>query len=97
MHQYAFFVRLTAKRGREKELETFLEKSDCHTQADPDIVRSFTMKEADGVYCLFHIFESETARADHFCGATAEKLGSVTDTLLRKSPEVHVLTVVQQK
>ena len=97
MHQYAFFARLRARRGREKELEAFIEEGDRHTQADPDIVRSFSMKEADGIYCLFDVFESEAARAAHFGGATAKRLGSVTDTLLREAPEVRLLTIIRQK
>ena len=97
MQKFAFFARLNAMPGKEKELEAFIEQGDRHTKTDVDIVHSFSMKEANGVYCLFDIFETEAARANHLRGPAAEMLASVSESLLREAPVIHLLEIVRQK
>ena len=99
MASFALLVELTAKSGKESEVEAFLEKEASLVRGEPGTLSWHAVKvEGEpGVYRVFDTFDTEDARDAHLNGEAGQELVDKAEELFSVAPKVYHLQVVAQK
>ncbi len=97
MIQYALWVNLEAKPGKEKEVEEFLKSAQPLVQAEPGTAAWFAIKMAPGHYGIFDVFPDSAARDAHLNGKVAAALKQKAEELFAKSPAIEKIDVLAAK
>ena len=99
MAKFALLVELTAKPGKESEVEAFLEKEAALARTEPGTL-SWHAARAEGepgVYRIFDTFDDEAARETHLNGEAGKELVEKAEELFSPAPKVYLLQVFAQK
>jgi quinol monooxygenase YgiN len=97
MVQYALWVDLEARPGKEKEVEEFLKGAQPIVQAEPGTAAWFAIKTSPGHYGIFDVFPDEAARDAHLNGKVAAALMQKADELFAKPPTIDKIDVLAAK
>jgi quinol monooxygenase YgiN len=84
----AILVNLQAKRGRERELETFLKSALTLAQAEPKTIRWYALKLDESRFAIFDTFADKLGRDAHLSGEIAQALFARGGELLDKPPVI---------
>ena len=90
-------VRLTAKPGKEPELEQFLRSALPLVEREPATVAWFALKLGPFSFGIFDAFPDDTARQAHLSGQVAAALMERTTDLLAAAPEIEQVDVLAAK
>lgn len=90
-------VRLTAKPGRELELEQFLRSALPLVENEPGTAVWFALKFGPFSFGIFDAFPHETARQAHLAGAVAAALMTGAADLLATPPDIEHLDTLAAK
>ena len=74
MEKFALLARVTAKPGKEKEVEEFLKNALPLAEAEADTVKWYGLKINENTFGIFDTFVTEDGRKQHLQGKIAEAL-----------------------
>lgn len=98
MAKFALYGELTAKPGRELEVEAFLKEGAAMAQAEAGTLHWYAIKESrPGVYGIFDTFDSEEAREAHLNGDIAKALMSKADEFFSEPPKIRKIDLIAEK
>ena len=97
MVKVALFVRLEAKPGKEKEVESFLLSGLPIVQAEPATTAWFGLRLGPSTFGIFDAFPDEAGRQAHLSGRVAAALMAKAGELLAKPPSIEKVDVLVAK
>jgi quinol monooxygenase YgiN len=97
MVKVALFVRLEAKPGKEKEVESFLLSGLPIVQAEPATTAWFGIRLGPSTFGIFDAFPDEAGRQAHLSGQVAAALMAKAGELLAKPPSIEKVDVLAAK
>jgi quinol monooxygenase YgiN len=97
MVKVALFVRLEAKPGKEKEVESFLLSGLPIVQAEPATTAWFGIRLGPSTFGIFDAFPDEAGRQAHLTGRVAAALMAKAGELLVKPPSIENVDVLAAK
>jgi len=97
MVKVALFVRLDAKPGKEKEVESFLLSGLPIVQAEPATTAWFGLRLGPSTFGIFDAFPDEAGRQAHLSGRVAAALMAKAGELLAKPPSIEKVDVLAAK
>ena len=97
MVRVALFVRLEAKPGKEKEVETFLKGGLPIVEQEPATTAWFGIRLGPSTFGIFDAFPDEAGREAHLQGRVAAALMAKASELLAKPPSIEKVDVLAAK
>lgn len=97
MVKVALFVRLDAKPGKEKEVESFLLSGLPIVQAEPATTAWFGLRLGPSTFGIFDAFPDEVGRQAHLSGRVAAALMAKAGELLAKPPSIEKVDILAAK
>jgi quinol monooxygenase YgiN len=97
MANFALWVVLESKAGKEKELEEFLKSAQPLAESAPGTLTWYAVKLAPSKYAIFDTFADEAGRDAHLNGPIAKALFGKGKELLESDPAVLQLNVLASK
>ncbi|MGH7215828.1 MAG: putative quinol monooxygenase [Nitrospiraceae bacterium] len=97
MVKVALFVRLEAKPGKEKEVESFLLGGLPIVQAEPATTAWFGIRLGPSTFGIFDAFPNEAGRQAHLTGQVAAALMAKAADLFAKPPSIEKVDVLAAK
>lgn len=97
MVRSALFVRLEAKPGKEKKVETFLKAGLPIVEQEPATTAWFGLRLGPSTFGIFDAFPDEAGRQAHLQGRVAAALMSKASELLAKPPSIEKVDVLAAK
>ena len=93
----ALYVRLDAKPGKEKEVESFLKGGLAIVQEEPATTAWFAIRMGPSIYGIFDVFPDDAGRQAHLSGRVAAALMAKAADLLAKPPSIEKVDVLAAK
>ena len=97
MVKVALFVRLEAKPGKEKEVESFLLSGLPIVEAEPATTAWFGIRLGPSTFGIFDAFPDEAGRQAHLTGRVAAALMAKAGELLAAPPSIEKVDVLAAK
>jgi quinol monooxygenase YgiN len=97
MVKVALFVRLEAKPGKEKEVESFLKGGLPIVMEEPATTAWFGIRLGPSTFGIFDAFPDEAGRQAHLSGKVAAALMAKAGELLSKPPSIEKVDVLAAK
>lgn len=97
MVSLSVYVHMKAKPGKEKEVEEFLKGGLAIVNNEPGTIAWFAIKEGQGSYGIFDVFENEAGRDAHLTGQVAKALFAKAPDLFSEAPSVNKPDVLAAK
>lgn len=97
MTQYAIFVELKARAGKEEEVAGFLKSAQALVEAEPETVSWYAVRFDQSTFGIFDTFNNEAGRNAHLQGRVAEALFARAAELFETAPSVRQPTVLAAK
>jgi quinol monooxygenase YgiN len=91
------WVRLDAKPGKEKEVESFLQSAEPLVQQEPQTIAWFAIRIAPSSFGIFDVFADDSGRQAHLSGKVAAALMAKAPELLSKPPSIEKIDVLTSK
>lgn len=93
----ALWVRLDAKPGKEKDVESFLKSGLAIVQQEPMTTAWFAIRLGPSTFGIFDVFPDESGRQAHLSGQVAAALMATAPDLLSKPPSIDKIDVLAAK
>src|SRR5580698_5661561 len=93
----ALWVRLEAKPGKEKDVESFLKSGLALVEQEPETATWYAIKLSPSVFGIFDTFANDHGRDAHLSGKVAEALMAKAGELLAKPPSIEKIDVIAAK
>jgi quinol monooxygenase YgiN len=97
MVKVALLVRLEAKRGKEAEVESFLQGGLSIVQQEPATTAWFAIRMGPSTFGIFDAFPDEAGRQAHLTGRVAAALMAKAGELLAQPPVIEKVDVLAAK
>ena len=97
MVKVALFVKLEAKPGREKDVESFLVSGLPLVQQEPATIAWFGIRLGPSTFGIFDVFPDEAGRQAHLSGKVAAALMEKAGELFSKPPSIEKVDVLAAK
>jgi quinol monooxygenase YgiN len=97
MVKLALWAQLSAKPGKEQELEDFLKSAQPLAEGEKDTVSWYVVKMGPGNFGIFDTFNDEKGRQAHLDGEIAKALMSKGKELLANDPRIDKIEIVAAK
>ncbi len=98
MAKFALYVPLSAKPGKEADVEAFLKQGAQMAEAEKGTASWYGIKEDDGDYAVFDTFEDEAGRDAHLNGDIAKALMAKADELFSNTPlKIYKIRIIADK
>lgn len=97
MVKVALFVRLEAKPGKEKEVESFLMSGLSFVMEEPATTAWFGIRLSPTTFGIFDAFPNEEGRQAHLSGRVAEALMEKAGELFSNPPSIEKVDVLAAK
>ena len=97
MTQLGLYVRLQAKPGREKDVESFLKAGAALVREEPGTTAWFAIRMGPSTFGIFDAFPDESARQAHLTGKVAAALMAKAPELLAEPPTIQKVDVLADK
>jgi quinol monooxygenase YgiN len=97
MTKMAILARLTAKPGKEDEVEAFLKSALPLANQEAGTTVWFALRFSPSVFGIFDAFPDEAARQAHLAGPIAAALMEKASELLAEPPDLKMLDVLADK
>ena len=95
MAKFALYGELTAKPGKEQDVEAFLKQGAQMSEAEAGTIHWYAIKESrPGVY---GIFDTEAAREANLNGEIAKALMNKADELFSEPPKIRKIDLIAEK
>jgi quinol monooxygenase YgiN len=93
----ALWVRLEAKKGKEKEVEDFLKSGLSIVEAEQGTITWFAIRVGPSTYGIFDAFQNEAGRNAHLNGKVAAALKEKASELFSEPPSIEKVDVLAAK
>ena len=93
----ALWVRLDAKPGKEKDVESFLKSGLAIVQQEPQTTAWFAIRLGPATFGIFDAFPDEAGRQAHLSGQVAVALMAKASELLAKPPSIEKIDILAAK
>lgn len=93
----ALWVRLDAKPGKEKDVESFLKSGLAIVQQEPQTTAWFAIRLGPATFGIFDAFPDEAGRQAHLSGQVAAALMAKASELLAKPPSIEKIDILAAK
>ncbi|GAC1433768.1 MAG: antibiotic biosynthesis monooxygenase [Terriglobales bacterium] len=93
----ALWVRLDAKPGKEKDVESFLKGGLAIVQQEPQTTAWFAIRLGPATFGIFDAFPDEAGRQAHLSGQVAAALMAKASELLAKPPSIEKIDILAAK
>jgi quinol monooxygenase YgiN len=93
----ALWVRLEAKKGKEKDVEAFLKSGLSIVQAEQGTTTWFALRVGPSTYGIFDAFQDEDGRNAHLNGRVAAALKEKASELFSEPPSIEKVDVLAAK
>jgi quinol monooxygenase YgiN len=97
MVKVALFVRLEAKPGKEKDVESFLMEGLSVVMEEPATAAWFGIRLGPSTFGIFDAFPDEAGRQAHLSGRVAAALMAKAAELLSAPPSIEKVDVLAAK
>ena len=97
MVKKALLVRLEAKPGKEKDVESFLVSGLPIVQDEPDTIAWFGLRLGPSTFGIFDAFPDESGRQAHLSGRVAAALSAKASELFAEPPHIESVDVLAAK
>jgi quinol monooxygenase YgiN len=97
MTKLAILAQLTAKPGKENEVEAFLKSALPLANQEAGTTAWFALKLSPSVFGIFDAFPDESARQAHLSGPIAAALMAKASELLAEPPDLKMVEVLAVK
>ena len=97
MVKVALFVRLEAKPGKEKEVESFLVEALPLVAEEPTTTAWFGIRLGPSTFGVFDAFPDDSGRQRHLSGKVAAALMARGSELFSKQPSIEKVDVLAAK
>jgi len=97
MVSYGLLVRLSAKPGKEEDVEQFLDSALPIVRNETGTKAWFALRFGRGEYGIFDVFPTEAEREAHLNGQVAQALMARSDELFDRPPQIQKLEVLADK
>ncbi|MDI2142333.1 MULTISPECIES: putative quinol monooxygenase [unclassified Pseudomonas] len=97
MVKVALFVRLEAKPGKEKEVESFLLGGLSIVEEEPATTAWFAIRLGPSTFGIFDAFPDEAGRQAHLSGKVAAALMARAAELFAEPPAIEKIDVLAAK
>lgn len=97
MVKKGLFVKLTAKPGKEAEVEAFLNGGLALVNEEPLTVTWYAVKFDESTFGIFDTFDSDEGRDAHLNGKVAAALMANAADLLLEGPTIEKIGIVAVK
>jgi quinol monooxygenase YgiN len=97
LDKFALLGLLTAKEGKEQEVEEFLKSAQRLAAAEPGTTTWYAIKLGPRRFGIFDTFKDEAGRNAHLTGEIAKALFANADTLLSEPPQIEKLEILASK
>ncbi|RXZ32359.1 antibiotic biosynthesis monooxygenase [Oxalobacteraceae bacterium CAVE-383] len=97
MEKFAILAQLTAKPGKENEVEAFLKSALPLANQETGTTTWFALKIGPSVFGIFDTFSDEAARQAHLAGPIASALMAKASELLAAPPDIKMVDVLAAK
>ena len=97
MVRVALFVKLEAKPGKEKDVESFLSSGLPLVQQEPGTIAWFGIRMGPSTFGIFDAFPDEAGRQAHLSGKVAAALMEKAGELFSKAPSIEKVDVLAAK
>jgi quinol monooxygenase YgiN len=97
MDKVAILALLTAKAGKEKEVEEFLKSAQALAVREPGTTTWYALKLGDNRFAIFDTFKDEAGRDAHLTGEIAKALFARAEELLSTAPMIEKLEIISSK
>ena len=97
MVNVGLYVKLEAKRGKEKDVEDFLRAGLAIVQQEPRTPAWFALRLGATTYGIFDAFPDEAGRQAHLTGQVAAALMAKAPDLLAEAPSIEKVDVLASK
>jgi quinol monooxygenase YgiN len=97
MVNVALLVRLEAKPGKEKEVESFLKSGLAIVEEEPGTTAWFAIRMGQSTFGIFDAFPDESGRQAHLSGRVAAALMAKASELLTQPPTIEKVDVLAAK
>jgi quinol monooxygenase YgiN len=97
MVKVALFVRLEAKPGKEKEVESFLRGALPLTMEEPTTIAWFGVRLGPSTFGVFDAFQDDSGRQAHLSGRVAGALMARAGELFSAPPSIEKVDVLAAK
>ncbi len=97
MVKNGLFVRLEAKPGKEKDVETFLRGGLALVNQEPGTTAWFAIRLGPSTFGIFDVFQDEKGRQAHLSGEVAKALMAKASELFAKPPAIEKADVLAAK
>jgi quinol monooxygenase YgiN len=98
MAKFALLVEVTAKSGKESEVEAFLQKEASLVRGEPGTLtwHAAKIEGETGVYRVFDTFNDDAAREAHLNGEAGQEFVANAEKLFTDA-KIHRLQIVAEK
>jgi quinol monooxygenase YgiN len=97
MVKVGLLVLLTAKTGKEADVERFLEEGLSMVQEEPATTAWFAIRLGKSMFGIFDVFPDESGRQAHLAGRLAAALMENASELLDAEPTIERVEVIAAK
>jgi quinol monooxygenase YgiN len=97
MDKLAILALLTARPGKEKEVEEFLKSAQPLAAREPGTTTWYALKLGDGKFAIFDTFKDEAGRNAHLAGDIAKALFAKAEELFSTAPLVEKVEILASK
>ncbi len=97
MSKVALFVRLEAKKGKEKDVEDFLRSGLSIVENEPATISWYALRLGPTTFGIFDTFPDDKGRQAHLEGDVAKALMAKADELLSSPPSIEKVDVLAVK
>jgi quinol monooxygenase YgiN len=97
LDKFAILALLTARPGKEQEVEHFLKSAQPLAEQEPATSTWYAVKLGPGRFGIFDTFETEEGRTAHVTGAIAKALFARAEELFDPAPQVEMLEILASK
>lgn len=97
MVNVGLLVRLEAKPGKERDVETFLREALPLVNAEPATTAWFAIRTGPTTFGIFDVFPDEAGRQAHLSGKVAAALMARASELFEPPPNIEKLDVLATK
>ncbi len=97
MQKFAVYGTMTAKPGKEQEVEAFMTSARALAEEETGTIRWFALKGEGNMFGVFDTFDTEEDREKHLTGKIAEALMAKADEFFSGPPQLHKIQILAEK
>jgi len=97
LDKFAILAMLSARPGKEAEVEAFLKSAQPLVAEEPGTTSWYAIKIAPATFGIFDTFVDDAGRTAHASGAVAKALFAKAEELFLEAPQIEMAEILASK